>query len=692
VRAGIFVAMIATSPRGRRSRLLGFAWFVIAGSPVLALAQGPAAKPAAEVTVKGERPPLSNSQRAPSAASTVIQGPTLRQAGLTSADVMARIPGVQTSRSGAEADLATASIRGADSRQTPVYLAGIRLNDDVSGTADLSTIPLWMMERVEVFRGNAPEQADRLGLGGAVFFQPRMPSKLRSGAALELGSYGERGARIAHENGGAHAAALVSVRRWQADNDYPYTNDFGRRFDRQDVVQHRVNADFVAHDAWAIGRYRLGPGAQLTTVLNAFSRDQGVSGLSVVPAENSRSSIKRLLAGVSGQAPCSRASQDCTFEINTSLLAATTTLTDPSGEILGVNGPMLENEGRRWTVVAGIASGLGAGAVLRLRTGQAFESLGINRPSVQSQHNKRISSLASAVLDWEATPRVSFHNLVAMECHATEARNSDTAEPAERSNLCAALEPSARMGTRWRVSDELSVLGNLGRYVRVPTLGELYGVSPSVIGNSTLGAERGYSADAGVRGSWSLNQRRTVQLSVDGFAFSRWVSEMIRYQRVNTGALAPFNVASARILGTELAAALDWRGHLRAEAALTALDPRETTNDPVSDPTTNDVLPLTSRFVASSFVEAYRESESKALRRVALGIRHLHRSARFEDPAGLTVLPAQDFFDLETSFEFFGGALALRAALKNIFDSRTLDLIGLPLPGRTFHVLTEVWL
>src|SRR6187431_28249 len=119
--------------------------------------------------IEARAAPLEHALDDPTLASTVISGADLERAGASSAEILARVPGVQVNRTGAQSDLATASIRGADAAQVPVYLAGIRLNDDVSGTADLSTVPLFMIERVEVYRGNAPLKSDRLGLGGAIF-------------------------------------------------------------------------------------------------------------------------------------------------------------------------------------------------------------------------------------------------------------------------------------------------------------------------------------------------------------------------------------------------------------------------------------------------------------------------------------------------------------------------------------------
>ena len=73
---------------------------------------------------------------------------------------------------------ATAAVRGATALDTPVYLAGVRLNDDVGGTADLSLVPLWLIHHVEIYRGHAPLHADRLAPGGAICFSASAPRSL----------------------------------------------------------------------------------------------------------------------------------------------------------------------------------------------------------------------------------------------------------------------------------------------------------------------------------------------------------------------------------------------------------------------------------------------------------------------------------------------------------------------------------
>ena len=142
--------------------------------------------------------------------------PAKRRAAITgddNPDALSELPSVQVARTGAGSELATAAVRGATSAQTPVYLAGVRLNDDVTGTADLSTVPLFLLRRIEVYRGNAPLDADRLGIGGAIFIDPILPRAPRAAAGVGFGSFGALSTwavgAVGSEQG---AGALVAVR------------------------------------------------------------------------------------------------------------------------------------------------------------------------------------------------------------------------------------------------------------------------------------------------------------------------------------------------------------------------------------------------------------------------------------------------------------------------------------------------
>ena len=269
---------------GGRSPHGGCAFFTALCLAASAHADGTPAGDETTVTVRGA--PSSYGRRDETALSTTVAGEELRRPGASAAEVLARVPGVEVTRTGSSSDLSTAAIRGATSAETPVYLAGVRLNDDLTGTADLSTVPLYMIDCVEVYRGNAPLDADRLGIGGAIFFDPRLPSRSELDAGVSFGSFAQRSLYVSGATSGGPVRALVSIRREAAKNDFTYELDDGSK-------RRRTNADFGATDAWALARYELGKGARVTTLLHAYDREQGSPGLAVIENEEARTHARR---------------------------------------------------------------------------------------------------------------------------------------------------------------------------------------------------------------------------------------------------------------------------------------------------------------------------------------------------------------------------------------------------------------
>lgn len=627
------------------------------------------AEPQAEIVVPGHK--STRPAREPTLAASRVDPSELSRPGANAAAVLSRVPGVQVSETGGASDLSTASVRGATSAQTPVYLAGIRLNDDLTGSADLSLIPLWMLGRAEVYRGNAPADADRLGIGGAIYFEPRVPRKNRLLAGAQLGSFGQRAAWLGAEIAERGSAALVAFRTAGAKNDYSYLDNAGTSSAADDRVRARPNADTSERDAWAVGRTSLGRrGAQLTTVFNAFEREQGVTGLAAVPALAARSASARLLAGLTARTPCS-SGPGCELVLTSLALSTRTRLTDPDHE-LGLLAARLDSEGTRFAEGARVWL---KGRVFRALLGANLEFERFAQDGATTLRAKRNTASARAALFAALPADTELSSLAVVTCDATDGP--------EQSQGCADLRPEARLGVRKKWG-AFELRSNLSRYARVPTLGELYGISALVRGSSALVPEQGIAWDLGARWESWLGP---VWTYLDLFGFARRVTDLIAYRRSSLGAVQPYNVGSARVLGAEFEAGAQLAEHARATLALTVLDPRDTT---ASRNLTNDLIPHQSRFVSSLFVEGFVDPESGALRRAGLDARLSHRSSRLADPAGLIVLPASTTLDLGATLRFGREHdLSVRAALDDVFDARHFDFIGYPVPGRSLHCSAE---
>lgn len=635
-----------------------------------------------DVRIEGDRGPPRGA-RDPVVTSYVARGEALRRPGATAAEVIAASPGVQIARSGAGSDLSTVSIRGAPSASLPVYLAGVRLNDDVTGTADVSTVPLMALDRIEVYRGNAPSDADRLGIAGALFFEPKLPRGTKAWASLGAGSFGELSLSAAGSIGAERAAALFAFSRQSADNNFTFDDDRLTADPADDRRVQRVNGDATTYDAWTLGRIELSGGGRLVLLANAFAREQGVSGTTFLPARSARSATSRELAALSARLPCSLAegsgaADRCSLEVSASGVIASREIADPDRE-LGFLATRALVSGERWEQSVRLRAFWGD----KWRFGGALYT-GIDRLQVdlsggERTRASRLSITGSLNTTWSATERLELSALLGGECHS--------AFGAADSAACGAGGPSGRVGARLLGPYGIDAIASLGSYLRVPTLGEQYGLSGTVLGNKDLVAERGYSGEVGLRWGGAQGPARLLgYLEVTGFV--RHAENLIAYRLTGPGTIKPFNVAQARTMGAELLAGLSLSDIAVLEQSLTVLDPRDVTPGRRS---TYDQLPYQATVTSSTRLElaVTLATLRPVVDRAGLAASFRYRSARAADRDGLRYLAEQRDLGLDLTVSLFRRRLFLRASATNLLDLINQDLLGFPLPSRAFHGAVE---
>jgi iron complex outermembrane receptor protein len=662
-----------------RLRFLALLTGVVLRSREVSAEEQPPAKPQ-EVEVRG-RPltPDSGGWDASVAGSTVRRA-ELTRSGLSAADVLRTEVGTSVTETGGLGATATASIRGATAAQTPVYLGGVRLNDDVAGFADLSTLPLWLVERVEIYRGNAPFEADRLGIGGAIFFEPLRPHDTRAALGASIGSFGSRGAWAYATAGSSERAVLVGLSLEGADNDYAFEADQGTTDASDDQRGRMQNADVSQLDAWLIGRSEVG-GGQAELLVNHFTREQGAERLAVTPTHASRLRTERSLGSISGKAPLGRSAS---LELRTTALVARTTLHDPLGELippLGFAGTRLTQLGERVEQEAAVRLDRGlftrfrvalTGGSERFRRLEAAEVPGIG-PTLDAQ---RVTLRAAGSAERDIFYWLSLRALLAAECRTT--RNGGAG------GSCDSLEPAGRFGALATAGD-FSAFAGVGRYSRPATLGELYGTSLAVHGNPALGAESGATADLGVRYARALpGERRPLYASASGYL--RRATDLVSYVRTGQNYVTPINVGVAQVAGLELEGGFGFLRYLAADLGVTLLDFRDRTPERTL---VNDILPYHSRLVLAPALEATTPTLGRYLSQASFGAHLVYQSNRYADFAGEKVIPEQASLDLDATLIGFERALVLRGRVSDVLDAQRYDVVGFPLPRRSVFVSLE---
>jgi vitamin B12 transporter len=625
----------------------------------------------ATIIVQADMRPPGEIASEPFVASSRIQGERLAAPGLRAAELLRGEVGVQIAESGGLGAPATASIRGATAAQTPVYLGGVRLNDQVGGVADLSSIPLWLIERVDLYRGNAPFESDELGIGGAIFFEPRRPKRDEAAGGATLGSFGTRAGFGYFSRASSRAAVLAGLSAERADNDYRFKDDRGTLFrSGDDSRRARANADSRLADAWLVARARPSDRARFELLFNSVSREQGVPKLALVPSRAARAELSRSLAALTARLQLGPR-RTTLLTLGTVLLDGVSQIHDPERE-LGTLAQETRLHGRRVEQRAALALSLGERLSWGLSTSGDVETQ--QRRDGDADSSAKATTLrGSTRLEWKPGS-FSIFGMFAGQCRATE--------PQARG--CSDVEPTGRVGAGFRAKG-LTVFANLSRYQRVPTLGELYGAGVLVRGNAALRPELGISADAGAR---AVVKRGAFEFHGESNAFVRSASDLVTYARAAQGYVVPINVGRARVVGLELGAGLRAFEHLELGCNATLLEPRDVTPE---RRLRNDVLPFMSRLVlAPRLVLTTGELERKSLKRADLLADFVYTSNRFADAAGLIVIPEQATLGLTGSATWFSGVLITRLRVANVLDASRFDIVGYPLPGRSVYASLEL--
>ncbi|WP_407928786.1 TonB-dependent receptor domain-containing protein [Comamonas koreensis] len=275
----MFFSPFTTRPCARplrtpRSRLFpsrsAIAWAVSTALPCVALSaqaqqlpsgQETAGKNLQEMVVTANRiaQPLSDLV----ADMSIIDAQTIERQGPGSvADVLARVPGIQITRNGGPGTATSVFLRGADSRFTAVYVDGVRMDSQSTGGASWQSIPLALIDRIEVLRGPAAAVYGSDAMGGVVqIFTKKGEGPAQPYAGLGVGSRGTFTAEAGISGGAGGWDYALGLNRSQTDgfnartvatanpdkDDYR-SNAVSGRLGYQINRQHRLEASLLASD------------------------------------------------------------------------------------------------------------------------------------------------------------------------------------------------------------------------------------------------------------------------------------------------------------------------------------------------------------------------------------------------------------------------------------------------------------
>lgn len=189
------------------------------------------------------------------------------------AELVETIPELLVIYTGGKSGEATVSVRGGPSKEVLVLVDGVSINSPLTGVADVNSIPLGNVSRVEFNSGGASSQFGAGAVGGVLNVITTAASDISQYNIA--GSAGGLDARSWETNARLHIGKVGGISGLYsgstAANDYMFDSD-------KDGIIRRENSDLKRINASLTGERRLGSNARLSLAYHRFEQKNGLPG------------------------------------------------------------------------------------------------------------------------------------------------------------------------------------------------------------------------------------------------------------------------------------------------------------------------------------------------------------------------------------------------------------------------------
>jgi len=403
--------------------------------------------------------------------------------------------------------LATLSLRGSSAAQTQVLWDGVPVNNAGLGLADLSLMPVAMVDKLHLVYGSSSSLFGSGNVGGALIMEsdpPNFRQALQYGLHLNVGSFGQRSGSVNLSIGTRRLFISGRTILQEARNDFRYTDLSG-------VSKKMAHAHLAGRGAMVsiAGRLRSGATLKFSGWWQRYSRE--------IPAALFESSSEKLRTDQAlrillrwdhtrKNGRLYALGSFCQEKMDYSDPAVMLSSVSRSQQLYGEGGWNKEWQRSRMIIyvplqLSWIPTGAGVKSQRRAAIVGSFRYF-FRKIKLTSAGSLRAEQLENA-----------FYIL-----------------------------PGANF--LWRLGPDLQLRANLQRTYRVPSLNELY-YQPG--GNSSLLPEQGWAQEVGYRYERELSSG--FRLVHDVVAYNRQIKDWIYW--LGGAIWTPHNIARVRSLGLE---------------------------------------------------------------------------------------------------------------------------------------------
>lgn len=587
-------------------------------------------------------------------------------------EIIQQSSGVQTKHLGGLDDFATVSIRGSTSEQVSIYLDGILLNQGSGGSVNLATIPTDQIERVEIYKGAAPAVFNSSSMGGVVNIITKKSGKKRETQLTQsYGSFKTYEGSLSQSQGWDRFSYQAGYHFQRSSGNFDYEDNNGTPFNStDDRVTSRKNNQFLRHNLSTHLEYF--PHSEKNLSLgfhnNFFYESRGIPGLATLTSDTAH--LTSFRDGVSLELSRKNIFKKTDIQLTPFFQYMTDSFSDPNGEIgLGIQNN--QNKTFQYGTSLGTHTLWGAHQRVNLYTGyrgEDFLPFDFTQSPAQGPKSRRNTfqfSLEDEIflLGEKIVLNPSFRT----EHIFNHFAGSDSSS----------LHPvSGKIGMKYTPINFLSFRSNFSRSYRLPSFTELFGDRGTFVGNPTLSPESAFNWDLGFLAQWKPIH----------FEFSYYlnhVSDLIQLLQTSQYTVQAQNLSKARIQGFEFLISSPLGSYVDVTGNYTFQIARNTSGLPGLD---GKLLPGRPQHQFNGKVTAHK-TWGKIFGKIFSEMNIL--DGNYLDTQNILRVNRRVLLASGVSVHFLKKITASFEA-KNLLNDLVSDVVGFPLPGRSYYGKVEI--
>lgn len=586
-------------------------------------------------------------------------------------EVLDREPGVHLRRVGGLESFTSISIRGSSADDVDISLDGISLQSARGNGVDLSPFLLGALDSIEIYRGFSPMQNSATPSAGSVLLKSK---RIRQGihfiGQAGYGSFNTWENHLSLTYGQPRWGFLISQSLSGTQGNFSFDDDNGTPFNSLDDrrVARKNNQALTVYPLFKI-YYQFDDNHRLEWINHFIHKQAGVPGLSTNQSDEAHVSTTNYLTALKWTAQQFFLT-NLSFESLTSVRLVKSQYSDLEGEI-GLGGAQ-DNDDDTTTFNQKLEWNYAANPFVSFKFLSDYQFERYRPENFLATPSKGAASLRHTLnfslgADGEFFGgKLGVHPGAYLVHMLNDINNDDPSflTPATFVNESSSTQLGGQFKLDYRPLSFVSFYSQINRGFRFPTFPELFGDRGGVVGNALIKPETSLNWEAGL----SFQTSRQKQASFDWQAnyFERRVSDLIQFQQQSGFARAQ-NIGRAKVYGLETTINAQFSKYLDLTANYTFQNAQnqQTGRKLVGRPLHEVEAKVTGRIKnASLFVSGQWSDEM------------------FLDPLNTRVVSSRFIFNSGLSYQMKDWSFGFEG--KNLTNDQIVDVVGYPLPGRSF--------